>query len=54
MNSKALFPSKDKSKISKCHMLQFLFGTLRVNSSEKMVLLTQTGNWNSNAINFVT
>ena len=54
MNNKALFSSKDISKISKCRLLQFLFGTLRVNSSEKMVLLTQTGNWNTNAINFVT
>ena len=27
----ALFSLKDKSKKLKCHLLQFLFGTLRVN-----------------------
>ena len=32
MKNQALFSSKDKSKKSKCHLLQFLFGTLRVNS----------------------
>ena len=30
MKSQALFSSKDKSKILKCCLLQFLFGTLRV------------------------
>ena len=30
MKNQALFSSKDKSKI-KCHLLQFLFGALRVN-----------------------
>ena len=32
MKDQALFSSKDKSKKLKCHPLQFLFGTLRVNS----------------------
>ena len=31
MKSKALFSSKDKSKKLECRLLQFLFGTLRVN-----------------------
>ena len=31
MNNQALFPLKDESKILKCHLLQFLFGALRVN-----------------------
>ena len=30
MKNQALFSSKDKSKILKCRLLQFLFGTLRV------------------------
>ena len=30
MENQALFSSKDKSKKIKCHMLQFLFGVLRV------------------------
>ena len=29
--NQALFSSKDKSKKLKCHLLQFLFGALRVN-----------------------
>ena len=32
MKNQALFSSKDKSKKSKCRLLQFLFGTLRVKS----------------------
>ena len=32
MKTEALFSSKDKSEKFKCHLLQFLFGTLRVNS----------------------
>ena len=32
MKNQALFSSKDKSKKLKCHLLQFLFGALRVNS----------------------
>ena len=32
MKNQALFSSKDKSKQLKCHLLQFLFGALRVNS----------------------
>ena len=31
MKIQALFSSKDKSKKLKCHLLQFLFGTLTVN-----------------------
>ena len=31
MKNQALFSSKDKSRILKCGLLQFLFGTLRVN-----------------------
>ena len=30
MKNQALFSSKDKSKKIKCHLLQFLFGSLRV------------------------
>ena len=30
MKNQALFSSKDKSKKVKCHLLQFLFGALRV------------------------
>ena len=30
LKHQALFSSKDKSKKLKCHLLQFLFGTLRV------------------------
>ena len=31
MKNQALFSSKDKSKKLKCHLLQFLFGALRIN-----------------------
>ena len=31
MKNQALFSLKDKSKILKCRLLQFLFGALRVN-----------------------
>ena len=31
MKHQALFPKKDKSKKIKCHLLQFLFGALRIN-----------------------
>ena len=31
MKNQALFTLKDKSKKLKCRLLQFLFGTLRVN-----------------------
>ena len=34
MKNRALFSSKDKSKKIKCHLLQFLFGTLRVKAAE--------------------
>ena len=30
MKNQALYSSKDKSKILKCHLLQILFGALRV------------------------
>ena len=32
MKNQALLSSKDKSKKLKCHLLQFLFGALRVNA----------------------
>ena len=34
MKNQALFSSKDKSKKSKCCLLQFSFGALRVKSCE--------------------
>ena len=34
MKNQALFSSKDISKKLKCPLLQFLFGTLRVNKKE--------------------
>ena len=33
MKNQALFTSKDKSKKFRCRLLQFLFGALRVNST---------------------
>ena len=36
MKNQALFSSKDKSKILKCRLLQYLFGALRVNISQDM------------------
>ena len=33
MKNQALFSSKDKSKKLKCHLLQFLFGALRVKAT---------------------
>ena len=32
MKNQALFSLKDKSKRLKCHLLQVLFGTIRVNT----------------------
>ena len=40
MKNQALFSSKDKSKQSKCHLLQFLFGALRV---KYMVVILERG-----------
>ena len=37
MKNQALFSSKDKSKNSKCRLLQLLFGDLRVNLADKSV-----------------
>ena len=34
LKNQALFSSKDKSKISKCRLLQLLFGALRVTNSK--------------------
>ena len=34
MKNQASFSSKDKSKKLKCHLLQFLFGALRVNHQQ--------------------
>ena len=33
MKNQALYSSKEKSKKLKCHLLQFLFGTLRAKQS---------------------
>ena len=38
MKNQALFSSKDKSKILKRHLLQFLFGALRVKLSYRLDL----------------
>ena len=40
MKNQALFSPKDKSKKLKCHLLQFLFGALRVNGNEIKVSLS--------------
>ena len=37
MKNQDLFSSKDKSKKLKCHLLQILFGALRVNSTCSLV-----------------
>ena len=47
MKNQALFSAKDKTKILKCRLLQFLFGALRVNTFTQyllkcIVLLFQT------------
>ena len=42
MKNQALFSSKDKSKKLKCHLLQFLFGALRVNGENKAIHLLST------------
>ena len=39
MRNQAIFSSKDKSKKLKCHLLQFLFGALRV--KEIMTVIIQ-------------
>ena len=38
MKNQALFSSKDKSKKLKCHLLQFLFGTLRFKFHEILLI----------------
>ena len=40
MKNQTLFSLKDKSKKLKCHLLQFLFDTLRVNFSETGFFIT--------------
>ena len=40
MKNQALFSSKDKSKKSKCRLLQFLFGALRVKVWESFTFLS--------------
>ena len=40
MKNLALFSSKDKSKKLKCHQLQFLFGALRVKSTQHIHILS--------------
>ena len=42
MKNQALFSSKDKSKKLKCHLLQFLFGALRV---KRAVYEANVRNW---------
>ena len=39
MKNQALFPSKDKSKKLKCHLLQFSFGAFMVKLPQYSVLL---------------
>ena len=41
MKNQALFSSKDKSKQVKCHLLQFLFGVLRINGNVAMPVLNK-------------
>ena len=41
MKNQALFSSKGKSKKIKCHLLQFLFGALRVNTFIDQTMLPQ-------------
>ena len=38
MKNQALFSSKDKRKKLKCRLLQFLFGTLRVNTKARFYI----------------
>ena len=40
MINQALFSSKDKSKKINCHLLQFLFGTLRVKRTETTAFMS--------------
>ena len=51
MKNQTLFSSKDKNKKLKCRLLQFLFGTLRVNRSSGRTLMlmftsASTSQWN--------
>ena len=48
MKNQALFSSKGKSKKLKCRLLQFLFGTLRVNTKSiqnSTILVYPTHDW---------
>ena len=45
MKNQALFSLKDKSKKLKWRMLQFLFGTLRVNAKWDANMDNDTNNW---------
>ena len=40
MKNHALFSLKDQSKKLKCCLLQFLFGTLRVNRTDRQSIIT--------------
>ena len=40
MKNQALFSSKDKNKKLKCRLLQYLFGTLRVNIIGTKMMMT--------------
>ena len=39
MKNQALFPSKDKSKKLKCHLLQFLYDVLRVKTVMQLLII---------------
>ena len=39
MKHQAIFPLKDESKTIKCRLLQFLFGALRVNSANFLIVM---------------
>ena len=41
MKNQASFSSKDKSKKLKCHLLQFLFGALRVKTDVSVLIQIQ-------------
>ena len=48
MKNRALFSSKDKSKKLKCHLLQYLFGALRVKTSRYADIMGVIGHqWHS-------
>ena len=46
MKNEALFSLKDKSKKLKCHLLQFLFGALRVDI-RSLIILDSSLDWHT-------